>query len=337
MPNILPDHVLNHDLAMRRFFGLIGPEHPAYRAAVETLNHCSTMPGVVAYARRLAGYLQFLKAERIDPRAADGAVLQRWFRSRSHLRPATCRSELAVVRTFYRELATLGLVRIDPTYGLKVKGGPAAYRRAMTLDEGRALLASVRADFADPRTALIARRDNVIITLGLLMGPRSAEMRRLTYADISLDDNAEITFLRKGHKEDCLPLAPAARSAIVEMRNALAEVGVVVRPTDAVITMVDKRTISWAQKRQRQPLPAVGPSTIYRTVVTRLARAKINPPRKGSHQLRKTCATLAWLGGAKPESVQLLLAHSNLRTTMDHYIAPAQGRLAPAWESIDLS
>lgn len=75
---------------------------------------------------------------------------------------------------------------------------------------------------------------------------------------------------------------------------------------------------------------------IFKIVEEWLDLLGITGARRGAHRLRRSAATIAWEGHADLASIQTMLGHEDVKTTVKNYIRPADDLLRPASDFIDI-
>lgn len=337
MPNKLQGDEVNYEEAQAIIAELASPDDPIYRPLLRTIRRCSSTVSANGYAKDLRRYFCFLREINVSALGAGRDEIDDYLAGMAHLAAATRARRLAVVRAFYSEALDRDLVAVNPCDRARVKKVKAPRGRAMTLELAGQILRNIEAQFSDPGRELIARRDHLMMEFGFLLGPRSAEMRRISMADVAnTSPGSTISFRRKGGKVDEQSLPRRIASDVEAFKEALERHGVAVLPEDPLLLPLT-RLQTWTKLgSKRKPLRALDASTIYLRIRMILTDAGLGGAGLGSHRLRRTCATLAYLGGADPIAIQHLLAHSDMETTWKHYIVPEQELLTPAHEAIRL-
>jgi site-specific recombinase XerD len=201
--------------------------------------------------------------------------------------PATLRSRLSTVRGFWRHCLVSGLIRSDPTLGIKPPRQPRSVPRTIGDDAIEKMLRSIE----DPRQL-------VVVTLMLEEGLRAIEVSRLELADI--DFGAEVLTVRrgKGGHGRVLPLTETCRDAVLAY---LAErgrgAGHLVRSRTEKLSVLDDGLIS---------------PTVQLIAGRALARVGI---AESGHALRHTFARRLLEAGASLRDVQTALGHASIATT----------------------
>ncbi len=159
----------------------------------------------------------------------------------------------------------------------------------------------------------------------LSCGPRSAELRRLTWGDLGLDDERPtLSLFGKGRQHRTIRLPQVALQAVRGYRAALVAAGVTPGPSDALSVSLANQDMARLLDLASRPLQPISRAGMYHLVKGRMLQAGIEGAKVGPHRLRSTAATLAYLADADPISIQRMLGHARLDTTVRHYIRPAQ-------------
>lgn len=208
----------------------------------------------------------------------------------------------------------------------------------MSLRDIKTLMMSIRLEMTDPKGMLVAYRDNFIFSLLCTLGPRSAEVMRLTVEDLHLDDvRATADIYGKFRKHDVKPLPPIVIEAARLWTKALEEfLGRALRPDDALVIALDYGSAKAMRTSPDATLVPISRAGFFCLVRARLRALGLKGPKAGAHRLRKTAATLAWLAKVDPVQIQRMLGHEHLSTTLDAYITPAMDLEYSASDSTQL-
>jgi len=126
--------------------------------------------------------------------------------------PSTVNRRLQSIRKFYRYALQMGLVRDDPSLGVKLFPQPKSQaRKGLSASEIERLLDAVRQ--GPPR---LAKRDYAIVQLMLQTGIRVGELTRLRLSDVLLSKEKGVLKIRgQGASQDRdVPLNASVRRAI---------------------------------------------------------------------------------------------------------------------------
>lgn len=149
------------------------------------------------------------------------------------------------------------------------------------------------------RETSVGRRDYAILLLIARLGLRAGEVSQLTLEDVDWASGA-IILRGKGSRIDPLPLPQeVGRAVSVYLRRDRPRC-----PTREIFVQVRK-----------SPAPFSDSGAISAIVRRRLAKAGLNPPRKGAHVLRHSLATRLLARGASLAEIGQVLRHRNLQTT----------------------
>lgn len=214
--------------------------------------------------------------------------IESWLASLEKLAPATRRSYLSTVRTFFSWAVRRGYCKRNPAHEVEAPRQPRSVPRALP----QAAIASVLDHCPDARGRLI-------VTLMVQQGLRCVEIHRLTMGDLDWNYDT-MRIVGKGHHERVLPIVDETRGALDEyLREHPASAGPLIR--------------SYVQ--QHRPLTADVISHLvigwmYEAGIKRRARDGVS-----GHAGRHTCATDMLRGGAHVRDVQAALGHRHLTTT----------------------
>ncbi len=204
---------------------------------------------------------------------------------------ATSRArKVASLRAFFKYLTVkTHILEVNPVAELDSPSLPKRLPKYLTLDDSKALLAHVDGAFA--------ARDYCILTLFLNCGMRVSEL-----AGINLQDIRENTLrvIGKGNKERTLYLNDACIAAL----EAYLPERIVPHPAD-------KNALFTSRNRNRLSVP-----TIKMLVKKHLAAAGLDTHKYSTHKLRHTAATLMYQNGVDLRTLQTVLGHRSVDTTM---------------------
>jgi integrase/recombinase XerC len=202
--------------------------------------------------------------------------------------------KLAALRTFYRYAERVGLVRRNPTLGLKTPKVGKRLPKFLEVDEVERLLMAPKGE------SVATLRDRAILETLYGGGLRVSELVALNEEDLRLADCAVLA-RGKGRKERICPIGRSASSAIVAY-------------------LVRKHRLSSRKRRDTRALflnkngTRLSVRSVHRVVgkYIRIAGLKI---AASPHTLRHSFATHMLDRGADLRAVQELLGHENLSTT----------------------
>ena len=325
MPATLMADVWDESILRRQLVGYLDETHPIYPCVLTLLRSGNTMASAMSTTARLRQFLHYLHDRGLDPLEVTRDHLEAWLSSSRHLSPETVRSSLGTVRNLYEEAIDRDLMVRNPTRRLKVGRFTPPNPPALSLRDVETLMASIRADIRDPKRHLTGLRDNFAISLLCTIGPRSAEVLRLTVADLHLDDvrvTADTYGKNRKHAVKALPpiVIEGARLWMTALEGLL---GRPLRPEDSLVIGLSRRSMSAIAANPSAALVPISRAGLFSMVRRRLDDLGVTGKKVGSHRLRKTAATLAWQAGVDPTIIQGLLDHEHLSTTLDSYIRPA--------------
>ena len=250
---------------------------------------------VRAYAGDLDKYLEWAQRVGVDPITLTHRQLRLYLAEldRAKYARSTVARRLSAVRSFFRYLATEGIVTSDPSAVIMSPKVPSTLPRIMPTEDLRLLL-----DAPDAGTP-VGIRDRAILELLYAAGLRVSEACSLELSGIDLSQG-QVTVLGKGSKERTVPVH---RFACERLRDYLGSGRpALVKPSSPGTVFLSARGARLSEDSVRRMfkrhLAEVGASTA------------LSP-----HALRHTFATHMLEGGADLRSVQELLGHVALSTT----------------------
>jgi len=224
-----------------------------------------------------------------SPRALDRAAVETYLTAIRRVAPSTRRTRFSVVRGFCRWLVLTGRVHSDPTAGVRAPRVPRPSYRALEAPDSAALLAACN-DVTE----------RLVVTLGLQLGLRRAEIAGLELGDVALSAGTVRVRMGKGGHHRLVPLTVACRNAISAY--------LAVRPVSAGPLL----------RGYLRPHEGVTPTWVGRLVSAVAYRAGVKlRARDGvsTHSLRHTCATDVYRITRDVEVVKDMLGHQSLNAT----------------------
>ena len=232
-----------------------------------------------------------VELESLSARDANQFILRharRWSHSR-------CRQAVHALRGFLRHLYQRGDLPAD-------LAGAVLLVRNWRLSElpksHSAELVEVMLSGCD-RTTVAGRRDHAILLLLARLGLRAGEVVALTLDDFDWSE-AAVSVTGKGPRREPLPLPQDVGEALA----ACLQGG---RP------QCESRRVFIRLLAPHHGLRS--PNSVSNVVRRALARAKLDPPRRGAHLLRHSLATAMLRNGASLEEIGRILRHSLPSTT----------------------
>jgi len=273
-------------LDLRTFFrylkqekGLVPPALPFDQIEIEDID--------LAFIRDITlsdtyDYLAFMAQER--PRQANSPATGFGISAASRAR------KIAALRSFFKYLTDkAGLLEYNPISNLVPPKVRKPLPRFLTAEDSMQLLESVEGPFAE--------RDYCILTLFLNCGMRVSELAGLNLGDFQGDS---VRVLGKGGKERVLYLNDACKAALE------AYLPTRIKPHDR-----DRTALFVSRNRNR-----ISVQTVKWLVKKHVREAGLDAQKMSPHKLRHTAATLMYQNGVDIRSLQTILGHENLDTTM---------------------
>ena len=205
--------------------------------------------------------------------------------------PARAR-KVSSLRSFFRYLTDKAhLLSNNPLQNLEYPSVRRTLPKYLTVDESIALLESVDGPYKE--------RDYCILMLFLNCGLRVSELTGLNISDIKEN---QIRVLGKGDKERMLYLNDACVDAINAYLPHRIEPNKNAGAAGALFVSRQKNRIS--------------KTTVEHLVKKYIAQAGLDPSKFSAHKLRHTAATLMYKNGVDIRTLQDVLGHENVNTTM---------------------
>lgn len=238
-----------------------------------------------------------------------GGAIRRYQESIVHLSGSTIGNRLSSIRGFCRWAVREGYLLENPTRDVDFPRKALTAPRALKPAQLRELLAALRhpVDDAPRRCAPYTWACGVLaVHLMLFAGLRLAEAAALDWNEVDLDDGAILVLDGKGGRDRVVPLHSRLRLELEKVSPALRR-GAVLRGRDQA--PMSRRALESLFRRWAQ---ALGLSFHFTP-----------------HQLRHSFATQMLRHGADLRSIQVVLGHVSLETTMRYILVdPEQTRAA---------
>jgi integrase/recombinase XerD len=199
---------------------------------------------------------------------------------------------MRAIRAFCNFLAREGIVPSSPMAGVAVPKVPSRYPEVLTGAEAKKLVAAATAG------SWGSTRNRAMVLTVLDTGVRLGELIRLDLADVQLRELTIRVRSGKGDRERYLFLGRCLFRAMrtwIEARGAFSQDG------PLFMTRRGKRL----ERRN-----------VQRILERLAARAGLDPTKVSPHKLRHTFATHYIMNGGDPFSLQRILGHSDIKTTM---------------------
>lgn len=242
-----------------------------------------------AYRRDLEALSAWCDKQAIVLIASLDTSALRAFAAAEHRRGLSARSiqrRLSGLRRFFKALRQQGLIKGDPTEGIKAPKVRRKLPEALDIDQVMSLLNI-------PDTSLLGLRDKAMLELFYASGLRVSELKGLTWGDFDFEEGL-VRVMGKGKKERLIPVGRYALEALSHWRTQLppATQDVFTNPHGRPLTVraIQKRVAYWSQKQGLDQ--------------------RVHP-----HQLRHSFASHILQSSGDLRAVQELLGHANLSTT----------------------
>jgi integrase len=245
---------------------------------------------------------------------------------RATVSPATLVKIHAVLRVALADAERRDLVPRNVARAVKAPTLAERERRALTIEEGRALLKLAEGD-----------RFEAVFVLGLVMGLRRGEVLGLRWDDI--DFGARVLHVRR---------------ALQRVDGALRLVETKTRGSRRPLPMPGLATRALERQRAQQAADRLAAGESWQSTglvfTTRLGtpveprnvnrrfqqlRERAGLPWLRLHDLRHGCATFLLAHGIDPRTVMEILGHTTIRQTMDRYAHALPDRLRAAADTMD--
>ena len=217
---------------------------------------------------------------------------------------ATMGNRLSCIRGFCRWARREGLIEDDPTRDVDWPKKKLSAPRPLKPAQLRELLASLKQPPEKVYHHSMWQRGRLAIIVMLFAGLRLAEAAALRWDDIDFDDGLLMVYGGKGDKDRNVPLHSRLRLELERIPAA--------ERSGAVLKNIDGEDIT------RRSLESL---------MRRLPRVLGLSYRFTAHQLRHSFATQILRHGGDLRSIQVLLGHASLETTMRYILVdPEQAR-----------
>lgn len=227
-------------------------------------------------------YLEYLASERETQQ--NSASTGRGLSSTSRAR------KISTLRTFFKYLTDkVHLLEVNPVSELESTTVRNAMPTYLSIEESMQLLDAVQGEFAE--------RDYCILTLFLNCGLRVSELAGLNLGDVQ---GERMRVLGKGNKQRVVYLNDACFGALAAYLPHR------VKPHEA-----DRGALFVSRNRNR-----INVQTVKWLVKKYLGQAGLDTQKYSAHKLRHTAATLMYQNGVDIRTLQDVLGHTSVNTTM---------------------
>lgn len=266
---------------------------------------------VKEYGDDLRAWCAFLEwtLEEFDPKEVDAEDVKGWMMQmlEAGQSPRSVKRRLSAVKSLYRFLLGLGLVKVNITSMVilpKVdKPLPIFFRESeMEAFKEQNKVPSYE-EGMDKADWLEAMRDYLLVEMLYQTGMRRAELAALDDKDVDVQGR-QIRVFGKRRKERMVPMGEQLAQMVEEYLQVKRE----------ILSGCDGFGIFLVRKKRNGEWVALGASGIYNIVRARMG--DVSTLKKHSpHVLRHTFATTMLNNGADVRTIQTLLGHSSLEAT----------------------
>ncbi len=227
-------------------------------------------------------YLEYMSGER--PTQQNSALTEYGLSGTSRAR------KVSAIRAFFRYITDKRhLLENNPMSNLESPTIRKTLPVYLTTDDSLKLLESVQGEYVE--------RDYCILTLFLNCGLRVSELVGLNLTDFQGDT---VRVLGKGNKERTVYLNDACKAALERYLPKR------ITPHDR-----DKNALFISRNRNR-----INVQTVKWLVKKHLEQAGLDTQKYSAHKLRHTAATLMYQNGVDIRTLQSILGHTSVNTTM---------------------
>jgi site-specific recombinase XerD len=218
------------------------------------------------------------------------------------IKPRTIRRRLSALSSLFSHLVAQRVIDTNPVREIK---RPRVNRRQGTTKAFSAKEARKILDEPDA-TTLLGLRDRAILSVGLQVGPRRAEIARLLVKDFHTNAGYKsLHFIRKGGEDLSLSINPQTTQRIEDYLAAAGHGGDLEGPLFRPLRKNQLRT---------EPRRHLHPAAVDR-ILRKYARAIGIGHGYSAHSMRATFITTALSNGASLEDVQRDVGHADPSTT----------------------
>lgn len=270
--------------------------------------------GIQKTIRQIRLFVRWLDPDTTMPDITE-ATIDRYQESLSHLNASTIANYLIDVRGLCKWAKRQKLITEDPSEYLYLPKRRVSAPKPLKPAQLRALMAGMRTPERYPYGGpLMWQRHVLSIHLMLFAGLRISEASALKWDHIDLDDGLLMVYEGKGGKDRVVPLHSRLRLELEKVAET-ERTGYVLKT---------RETLSSSGQSDEQICPIKTLDNTFRRWLPKHTGVHCS-----AHQLRHTFATQMLRHGADLRSIQVLLGHDSLETTMRYILVdPEQTRAA---------
>ena len=232
----------------------------------------------------------------LDPRQVTTADIRAWVAAMSAdgMAIVSIRAHLSAVRSFYKYLAKIHGIDINPAAEVTVARPHKTLPKFIAAEETNAILNSSYDidDFGECR-------DRLVVDMFYTTGIRASELMGLRDADVDLA-RGELKVLGKRSKERIVPFGDELADQIANYRRLRADIAIMPQAADKFFVNANGSAMSY--------------NNVNRVVHAALD-GNVHCDKRSPHVLRHSFATDMLNNGADISAVQRLLGHVSLATT----------------------
>ena len=264
---------------LKRNKGLVSKELPLDKIPIEDVDAAFLAEVTLS---DVYDYLEYMSGER--PTQQNSTATDFGLSGNSRAR------KVSAIRAFFRYLTDKKhILENNPVSNLESPTIRKTLPVYLTAEDSIRLLESVQGEYAE--------RDYCILTIFLNCGLRVSELVGLNLSDFQGDT---VRVLGKGNKERTVYLNDACRAALERYLPKR------ITPHDK-----DKNALFISRNRNR-----INAQTVKWLVKKHLGQAGLDTQKYSAHKLRHTAATLMYQNGVDIRTLQNLLGHTSVSTTM---------------------
>lgn len=226
-------------------------------------------------------------------------------RRKEGLQPGTIYNDVTNIRRALRTAYANDIISDDFSSKIKYPKMPVGVPRALPQETVETIINSATITSNGPMGCFLRIRNRTMLMFAAMTGARSIEVASVELNDLDLSEDTVLLRKTKGNEQRAIPLHPQLKAQLeVYLEHRLSFVPVPVKTLPSLFPAFSHRYGTWGNMK------AVSYGGLFRRHVYSLGI------KCSTHSLRHSFASMLLNNGADLMTIQQLLGHSNISTTM---------------------